>query len=157
MRRKKKPLTRIIQQQGLKDIQKYLAEGNDNLDTWKNGKYSSRIDYIFTSDDILEETLSNKILDINEFSTDHKALTITIKLKEKINYKKQEIFEKIKKESKYIKLEPEDWDIITTKVEEDLLAIENEHINREEMWDLFTNIYKENKNTRLKDLPPRKK
>ncbi|PKK40994.1 hypothetical protein RhiirC2_805125 [Rhizophagus irregularis] len=77
-------LTTTIKQHGLQDIHKCLTTEKDVLDTWRSGEYSFRIDFIFLSEGVFEEIISHEILDIADFKTDHKALTIKIKIKEKL-------------------------------------------------------------------------
>ncbi|RGB25617.1 hypothetical protein C1646_771495 [Rhizophagus diaphanus] len=105
------------------------------------------------SDNILENILNHEILDIEEFLTDYKALSITIELKEKLFYKKKELFDKIKVESK---LKAEYWETIALKVEERLLELEEDHINRAEMWAHFTEIYDEEKRNRIGEVKEKK-
>jgi exonuclease III len=56
--------------------------------TWRSGENSSRIDYIFASEDIMEKIRSHEIIDVKDFDTDHKALTITFDIEEKIKNNK---------------------------------------------------------------------
>ncbi|PKY33556.1 hypothetical protein RhiirB3_452540, partial [Rhizophagus irregularis] len=101
-KKKLKPLIQTIKKHGLEDAHECLA-GNDKLYTWKNGDNSSRIDYIFMSEGILENTISHEILDIEDFDTDHRALTIKFELKENLELDKKEYFRKTIAKSRMIK------------------------------------------------------
>ncbi|PKB91850.1 hypothetical protein RhiirA5_447287, partial [Rhizophagus irregularis] len=114
--------------------------------------HSSRIDYIFTSEGILGQILSHEVLDIEDFTTDHKALTIKIELKESIDLNRKEYFKQIKAELKRIKLETEDWEIIAERFDDKLLDITENDINREEMWETMVAIYEEQKTNRINEL-----
>ncbi|CAB4418815.1 unnamed protein product [Rhizophagus irregularis] len=83
---------------------------------------------------------------------DHKGLSIKIKLKKRLMVNKTKQFNDIKKELKFIKLEPEDWDVIADKVEERLIDTEIEHINREEIWEKLVNIYDEERKDLIKQI-----
>ncbi|PKK57233.1 hypothetical protein RhiirC2_858297 [Rhizophagus irregularis] len=130
---KSKPLIQVIKKHGLEDVHECLA-GKDILDTWKSGEYSSRIDYIFASENILGQISSHEILDIEDFETDHKALTINIELKESLNLNKKEYFKKVKVELKRIILEPNDWEIIAERLDDKLLDITETDLDREDIW-----------------------
>ncbi|CAB4424719.1 unnamed protein product [Rhizophagus irregularis] len=150
-KKKSKPVTQTIKKHGLEDVHECLA-GKDMLDTWKSREHSSRIDYIFASEGILRQILSHEIIDIEDFKTDHKALTIKIELKESIELNRKEYFKQIKAELKRIKLESEDWEIIAERFDDKLLEITETDINREEMWETMVAIYEEEKNNRIKEL-----
>ncbi|PKY54223.1 hypothetical protein RhiirA4_426625 [Rhizophagus irregularis] len=154
-KKKRKTLTTTIKNHDLQDVHECLA-GNDMLDTWKSGKNSSRIDFIFTSDHILDCITSHEVLEIEDFETDHKGLSIKISIKEKLKINKTKYFNNKKKELNIIKLEPENWDEIADKVEERLLETEKEHINREEIWEKLTTIYDEEKKKIIKQIKKRR-
>ncbi|PKC16471.1 hypothetical protein RhiirA5_369839 [Rhizophagus irregularis] len=146
----------MIKNHGLQDVHKCLAE-KDMLDTWKSGKNSSRIDFIFTSEHILDSIISHEILDIEDFKTDHKALMIKFRIKENTNTSKKKLFTKIKKELNFIKLGAEDWDDIAGKVEEQLKTIEEGKINRKEIWDFLVKFYEKERKEKIQEIKNTKK
>uniref|UniRef100_U9UUJ7 Endonuclease/exonuclease/phosphatase domain-containing protein n=1 Tax=Rhizophagus irregularis (strain DAOM 181602 / DAOM 197198 / MUCL 43194) TaxID=747089 RepID=U9UUJ7_RHIID len=148
---KSKPLIQVIKKHGLEDVHECLA-GKDILDTWKSGEYSSRIDYIFASENILGQISSHEILDIEDFETDHKALTINIELKESLNLNKKEYFKKVKVELKRIILEPNDWEIIAERLDDKLLDITETDLDREDIWATLVTIYEEEKIRRINEI-----
>ncbi|PKC02190.1 hypothetical protein RhiirA5_425607 [Rhizophagus irregularis] len=148
--KKQKPISTTIQNHDLQDVHECLA-GKDILDTWKSGETSSRIDYIFASEGILGKIISHEILEIEDFKTDHKALTIKFEIKEKLGLNRNEFFKKTKAEPKNVKLESEDWKIIAERVDDRLLEINEQHIDREEMWTIIIRIHdEERKNVLVK-------
>ncbi|PKC56955.1 hypothetical protein RhiirA1_473239 [Rhizophagus irregularis] len=146
----------MIKNHGLQDVHECLA-GKDMLDTWKSGKNSSRIDFIFTSEHILDSIISHEILDIEDFKTDHKALMIKFRIKENTNTSKKKLFTKIKKELNFIKLGDEDWDDIAGKVEEQLKTIEEGKINRKEIWDFLVKFYEKERKEKIQEIKNTKK
>ncbi|PKY31812.1 hypothetical protein RhiirB3_449615 [Rhizophagus irregularis] len=146
----------MIKNHGLQDVHECLA-GKDMLDTWKSGKNSSRIDFIFTSEHILDSIISHEILDIEDFKTDHKALMIKFRIKENTNTSKKKLFTKIKKELNFIKLGAEDWDDIAGKVEEQLKTIEEGKINRKEIWDFLVKFYEKERKEKIQEIKNTKK
>jgi hypothetical protein len=137
---KKKPLKNTIQDHGLYDIHKCLA-GKEVLDTWTNGTSSSRINYIFSSRDILEEMINHEVIDVENLGLDHKALTLKFKIKEKIKYNKSKHLKEIKNRQKRIILETEDWNNIAEIVEENLLELTEDQLERTIIWDKMTEFY----------------
>ncbi|PKY29457.1 hypothetical protein RhiirB3_483703 [Rhizophagus irregularis] len=150
-KKKSKPLIQVIKKHGLEDVHECLA-GKDILDTWKSGEYSSRIDYIFTSESILGQISSHKILDIEDFETDHKALKINIDLKESLDLNRKEYFKKVKVELKRIILEPNDWEIIAERLDDKLLDITETDLDREDIWATLVTIHEEEKNRRINEI-----
>ncbi|PKY51901.1 hypothetical protein RhiirA4_469210 [Rhizophagus irregularis] len=149
-KKKKTPLTSTIIKHGLQDIHECLTAGKDMLNTWKSGEYSSRIDFIFLSEGLLEEIISHEILDIEDFETDHKALTIKFKVKEKIKSTRLDQLRSIKKTSRQIKLDQNDWTTIADKVEQHLENLEtNQQLDREFIWDKIVELVNNEKKSRL--------
>ncbi|EXX55430.1 hypothetical protein RirG_225530 [Rhizophagus irregularis DAOM 197198w] len=159
-KKKLKPLTNIIKNHGLQDIHESLTAAEDKLDTWKSGDNSSRIDFIFASEGLQESIISHEILEIEDFDTDHKALTVKIELKEKLGINKSGFMKKIKKEIRHIKLEQEDWKTIAEEVLETRLETldqnTTQHLNRETIWKTIVEIYDEEKNRQLIKIKKRK-
>ncbi|PKY55305.1 hypothetical protein RhiirA4_503926 [Rhizophagus irregularis] len=151
-KKKQKPLTNTIKNHGLQDIHESLTAAEDMLDTWKSGENSSRIDFIFASEGFQESIISHEILDIEDFETDHKALTVKIELKEKLGMNKSGYMKSIKKEIRHIKLEQEDWKAIAEEVElrlEKLDQATTQQLNRKNTWKIIVEIYDEEKNQQL--------
>jgi hypothetical protein len=137
---KLKPLIRTIKDHGLYDIHKCLA-GKEVLDTWTNRTASSRIDYIFSSKDILKDTINHEVMTIENLGLDHKALTLKFEIKEKIKYNKIKHIKEIKNQQKRIILEQKDWDEIAENVEKNLLDLKEDQINRTKIWDKMVESY----------------
>ncbi|PKY34288.1 hypothetical protein RhiirB3_475964, partial [Rhizophagus irregularis] len=154
-KKREKPITTTIKQHGLQDIHECLTTEKDVLDTWRSGEYSSRIDFIFLSEGVLEEIISHEILDIADFKTDHRALTIKIKIKEKLEKSKIKQLRNIRKEIKHIKLDQKDWNIIAEEVEqrlEDLDQNTTQISNRDQMWNKIVEIVNKEKKIRITEI-----
>ncbi|GBC18892.1 reverse transcriptase family protein [Rhizophagus irregularis DAOM 181602=DAOM 197198] len=94
-------------------------------------------------------------MDIEDFETDHKALTIKMKIKEPLERNRLDHIRKIRKESRHIKFEQDDWNIITEKVEQKLENLDGnmiKQINREQIWDKIVEIIGKEKKTRLAEI-----
>uniref|UniRef100_U9T174 Endonuclease/exonuclease/phosphatase domain-containing protein n=1 Tax=Rhizophagus irregularis (strain DAOM 181602 / DAOM 197198 / MUCL 43194) TaxID=747089 RepID=U9T174_RHIID len=142
-KKKLKPLINTIKKHGLQDIHESLTAAEDMLDTWKSGDNSSRIDFIFASESFNENIISHEIIDIEDFETDHKALTVKVELKEKLGMNKSGYMKNIKKELRHIKLEQEDWKKIAEEVElrlEGLDQATTQRLDRENTWDTIISI-----------------
>lgn len=108
------------------DVHEYFNH-DEMIPTWTNNTVRYRIDYIFTSECLITKTLLHEILNVEDtLETDHKALTITLKLKEDItiegaNNKKTCSIGKIK-------LNEEEWKVIAENIEEEMINTTNEEI-----------------------------
>ncbi|GES91124.1 hypothetical protein GLOIN_2v1824527 [Rhizophagus clarus] len=130
-------ITKCLHNLNLNDISRCLA-GDEVLDTWTNGFNSSRIDYIFTSDNILSNTIRHKVKKLENIQTDHKALTIMIKLAEVLDFDKNSMIKDIKKQKTWIKPDTKDWETIAALVEERILKVDP-HITIN--WNTIVEIY----------------
>ncbi|GBB96287.1 hypothetical protein RclHR1_02720002 [Rhizophagus clarus] len=130
-------ITKCLHNLNLNDISRCLA-GDEVLDTWTNGFNSSRIDYIFTSDNILSNIIRHEVKKLENIQTDHKALSITIKLAEALDFDKNSMIKDIKKQKTWIKPDTNDWETIAATVEEQILKVDP-HITIN--WNTIVEIY----------------
>lgn len=147
-RKEKYLITKLIEHD-LYDLHETLA-GEDTLDTWKKGELSSRIDYIFCNEDLLKDIISHEVIDIDENITDHKALIIKFKVKDKLDYDKSNYLKNIGKQFRIIKLDKEDWKELAEIVEESLIRMDEKDLDHNIIWDTITEIYTENYNEIIK-------
>ena len=82
------------------------------LDTWKSGELSSRIDYIFLSENICDSIISHDVKSIEPEITDHKALIVKMKLEEGIKSNRRKFINEIKNSQRTIRIKDEDWESI---------------------------------------------
>ncbi|GBB86305.1 hypothetical protein RclHR1_12730002 [Rhizophagus clarus] len=135
--------TKCLHNLNLNDISSCLA-GNEVLDTWTNGFNSSRINYIFTSDNILSNIIRHEVKKLENIQTDHKALTITIKLAEVLDFDKNSMIKDIKKQKTWIKPDLKDWETIAATVEEQILKVDPHiTINWNTVVEIYQNAYQE--------------
>ncbi|GES87658.1 hypothetical protein GLOIN_2v1824527 [Rhizophagus clarus] len=136
-------ITKCLHNLNLKDINRCIA-GDEVLDTWTNGFNSSRIDYIFTSDNILSNIIRHEVKKLENIQTDHKALTITIKLTEILEFDKNSMIKDIKKQKTWIKPDTKDWEIIAATVEEQILKVDpSATINWNTLVEIYQNAHQE--------------
>ncbi|CAG8734149.1 7657_t:CDS:2 [Rhizophagus irregularis] len=120
------------------DIHLYF-NNDEPMDTWSNGNICTRIDYIFVNNELLNRIEEHEVLNIEErLMTDHKALTITIKIDNETTTTNNKgnndmgIFKS--------KLSVKDWELIAEKVEDNIekhMNIdENENNNKEDIRDI---------------------
>jgi hypothetical protein len=150
----------------LVDIHKFLF-GNGLKDTWSNGNTSSRIDYIFSSRNIVDNIDQHEILDNTLIDSDHKILTMRFKVDEyleKSTYKNN-VLKSIKKDiyTQKLKFNERDWEQLTTLIEKDIeqeivythdqtTEVDIEKINnKEKTWNLITTLYKKWYDTIIKN------
>jgi hypothetical protein len=148
---KQKPLIKNLQNHDLFDIHKFYA-GKEVLDTWKSGELSSRIDYIFFSKQLMDQMLKHEVMTPPDIATDHKALTVEIKLKEHIKLTKYNIIQDIQRQNKNIILEDTDWSVLAKNVEEDLIEnIDTQNKNKDGIWSQIAASFKKCKDKIIKD------
>ncbi|EXX62210.1 hypothetical protein RirG_051260 [Rhizophagus irregularis DAOM 197198w] len=79
-KKNKNILLEMIDSHNMVDIH-YFFNNEDLIDTWTNRTISTRIDYIFVNSEMLQRIEEHEVLNVeNKLLTDHKALTITIKI-----------------------------------------------------------------------------
>ncbi|GBC20468.2 Down syndrome cell adhesion molecule-like protein Dscam2 [Rhizophagus irregularis DAOM 181602=DAOM 197198] len=109
----------LIDSHNMVDIHTYF-NNNDLIDTWTNGTISTRIDYIFVNSEMLQRIDEHEVLNVeNKLSTDHKALTITIKIEnETTNYNNNK-----GKDTGYFrhKFSGKEWEEIAERVEKSII------------------------------------
>ncbi|PKC71879.1 hypothetical protein RhiirA1_453029 [Rhizophagus irregularis] len=84
--------------------------------------------------------LDHEILDIEDFETDHKALTVKVELKEKIGMNKSGYMK-----TEEVELRLEDLDRATTQ-----------RLDRENTWKMIVEIYDEEKNRQITEIRNKK-
>ncbi|GES80782.1 RNA-directed DNA polymerase from mobile element jockey-like [Rhizophagus clarus] len=136
-------ITKCLHNLNLKDINRCIA-GDKVLDTWTNGFNSSRIDYIFTSDNILSNIIRHEVKKLENIQTDHKALTITIKLAEILEFDKNSMIKDIKKQKTWIKPDTKDWETIAATVEDQISKVDpSATINWNTLVEIYQNAHQE--------------
>ncbi|CAB4379505.1 unnamed protein product [Rhizophagus irregularis] len=109
----------MIEEYNLIDIHTRF-NNEEALPTWSNGTISTTIDFIYMSYKLINKVEIHKILNIEKvLDTDHKALTITLRIKDERTIdvrKKQESQNCMNK--KLLKME---WENIANRVEENLI------------------------------------
>ncbi|PKK58091.1 hypothetical protein RhiirC2_823927, partial [Rhizophagus irregularis] len=155
---KKKQIIKNLYNHDLYDVHEVLV-GKETLDTWKSGELSSRIDYIFCNEDILKEIISHEVKDINVELTDHKALTLKFKIKDKIKYNKRKYLKELGNQYKKIVLEAEDWEELAETIEDIMINQDDQDLTGENIWNNlvlnyeseYHEIIKKKENERKKD------
>ncbi|CAB4373414.1 unnamed protein product [Rhizophagus irregularis] len=109
----------ILEEYNLIDIHTKF-NNEEALATWSNGMISTTIDFIYMSYKLINKVEIHEILNIEKvLDTDHKALTITLRIKDERTAdvrKPQEIQNFMSK--KFLKIE---WENIANRVEENLI------------------------------------
>ncbi|CAB4414369.1 unnamed protein product [Rhizophagus irregularis] len=89
--RNNKEYINVIEKYHYLDVHKILAN-NNTIYTWSNGITSLRIDYVFTNDNLMDELIDHEIIKEDLINSDHKLLTIKVR----IRYEKEQKIGEIK-------------------------------------------------------------
>ncbi|PKK61919.1 DNase I-like protein [Rhizophagus irregularis] len=155
---------RMLKKSELIDVHKFFFE-NDVRTTWSNGNTSSRIDYIFSTENLMNNIIQHEVIQGVQIKTDHNIITIKISINDIIIknnrfLKKDSIVSDIEKslKSKYINSKNftnEDWAFLAEKLESDVNeSIEfllDDQQNKDIAWEFIINSFQTNKNKLIED------
>ncbi|CAB4388688.1 unnamed protein product [Rhizophagus irregularis] len=155
---------RMLKKSELIDVHKFFFE-NDVRTTWSNGNTSSRIDYIFSTENLMNNIIQHEVIQGVQIKTDHNILTIKISINDIIIknnrfLKKDSIVSDIEKslKSKYTNTRnftDEDWESLAEQIESDVnKSIEfllDEQQNKDIAWEFIVNSFQTNKNKLIED------
>ncbi|CAB4381122.1 unnamed protein product [Rhizophagus irregularis] len=150
---------RMLKKSELIDVHKFFFE-NDVRTTWSNGNTSSRIDYIFSTENLMNNIIQHEVIQGVQIKTDHNIMTFKISINDIIIknnrfLKKDSIVSDIEKllKSKYTNTRnftDEDWEFLAVKLESDVNeSIEfllDDQQNKNTAWEFIVNSFQTNKN-----------
>lgn len=119
------------------------------VNTWSNNTPSTRIDYIFVSENIIRSIEAHEVIDIKEeFNTDHKGLNITIQFDESFN----KSYTENRNRNPYIKFNDDEWKDIAMIFEETVKNKKFNGKNVEILWDDLVITFKQIKEWKEKEV-----